>query len=192
MRYILPVVAIVAAAAMPAQQAFAQTTTTVALPNYDTWGGGGFAELGAVALKQKQTVLNFSAVATLVDQGWGYVDPSNGLQLALAVDNNYVWLINAVGADHTLQTVNYAATAQDLADLNSALGAVNWASNPNVRVAAIANSWGYPGWQLHMSNASFSVSASGVPEPASWGMMLVGFGLMGAAVRHRKATVRYA
>ena len=33
---------------------------------------------------------------------------------------------------------------------------------------------------------------SGVPEPASWAMMVAGFGLMGAALRRRRTTVRFA
>lgn len=35
-------------------------------------------------------------------------------------------------------------------------------------------------------------SISPVPEPASWAMMLCGFGLLGATLRHRKPTVRFA
>ncbi len=43
------------------------------------------------------------------------------------------------------------------------------------------------------ASAAFSASLSAVPEPASWAMLLLGFGLMGAAIRQRaKVTVRYA
>ena len=43
-------------------------------------------------------------------------------------------------------------------------------------------------------NASFSASLAGaVPEPASWALMLGGFGLMGVALRRRqRVTVTYA
>ena len=34
--------------------------------------------------------------------------------------------------------------------------------------------------------------AAGVPEPATWGMMIAGFGLMGGVLRRRKATVAFA
>jgi hypothetical protein len=33
------------------------------------------------------------------------------------------------------------------------------------------------------------VGAGGVPEPASWALMIGGFGLAGAALRRRKALV---
>lgn len=33
---------------------------------------------------------------------------------------------------------------------------------------------------------------AGVPEPATWGMMIVGFGLMGGVLRRRKTTVAFA
>ncbi len=48
--------------------------------------------------------------------------------------------------------------------------------------ANAGNSGGTPG------GTSISLTAS-VPEPASWGMMVVGFGLVGAAVRRRAAAV---
>lgn len=35
-------------------------------------------------------------------------------------------------------------------------------------------------------------AAAAVPEPASWALMLVGFGLAGASVRRRRTAVRYA
>lgn len=34
--------------------------------------------------------------------------------------------------------------------------------------------------------------ASGVPEPATWGMMLIGFGMLGASLRYRRRAMRAA
>ena len=43
-------------------------------------------------------------------------------------------------------------------------------------------------------NLSFANQVAAVPEPASWGLMIVGFGMIGAAARSRKVktTVRFA
>ena len=43
-------------------------------------------------------------------------------------------------------------------------------------------------------NLSFANAVTAVPEPATWGMMIVGFGMIGAAARSRKAktTVKFA
>ena len=41
------------------------------------------------------------------------------------------------------------------------------------------------GFQVTMDNLTYSVTAPGVPEPASWAMMIAGFGLAGAAMRAR-------
>lgn len=37
-----------------------------------------------------------------------------------------------------------------------------------------------------------NIEASAVPEPATWGLMILGFGLAGASMRRRSATVRFA
>lgn len=47
----------------------------------------------------------------------------------------------------------------------------------------------YLGDGIHTIEASldtFTVSAAGVPEPASWALMIGGFGLAGAVLRHRR------
>jgi PEP-CTERM motif len=38
----------------------------------------------------------------------------------------------------------------------------------------------------------FSFSIAGVPEPETWAMMIIGFGLIGAVARRRKVTIRMA
>ena len=41
---------------------------------------------------------------------------------------------------------------------------------------------------LELDAIAGTITGGGVPEPAAWGMMLLGFGLMGAAMRRRVAT----
>ena len=76
-------------------------------------------------------------------------------------------------------------TALDLA----AFDAIGW----NLNVDVLAN----PGY--HKTTASFytdymaaNAPPAAVPEPASWAMMLAGFGLIGGAFRRRSAMVRLA
>jgi hypothetical protein len=38
----------------------------------------------------------------------------------------------------------------------------------------------------------FNVAAAAVPEPATWAMMVVGFGVVGTGMRRRKVSVRFA
>ena len=46
--------------------------------------------------------------------------------------------------------------------------------------------------RVYSGVASYSEAAGAVPEPASWAMMLGGFGLLGAAIRRASAKVRFA
>ncbi len=38
-------------------------------------------------------------------------------------------------------------------------------------------------------SSTLTISAAAVPEPASWAMLLAGFGMMGAAIRYRRRTI---
>jgi len=54
-------------------------------------------------------------------------------------------------------------------------------------VAAVRNnSW------VFLSEVSFASNGAAAPEPATWALMLGGFGLTGAAMRRRAAKVRFA
>lgn len=52
----------------------------------------------------------------------------------------------------------------------------------NVLDVAINASWGYAATLTYDLNGA-------VPEPATWGMMILGFGIMGAAMRRRRNSV---
>jgi len=51
---------------------------------------------------------------------------------------------------------------------------------------------GYGGFSSLLSNGKTVVGVSNAPEPASWAMMLGGFGLIGGALRRRRTAVRFA
>ena len=51
--------------------------------------------------------------------------------------------------------------------------------------------WGPNGYDVGLDNLRFdvrAVEATAVPEPASWALMIAGFGLAGAAIRSRRKT----
>ncbi len=51
--------------------------------------------------------------------------------------------------------------------------------------------WGPDGYDVGLDNITFdvrAVSAGAVPEPASWALMIFGFGIAGAAMRRRNTT----
>lgn len=46
---------------------------------------------------------------------------------------------------------------------------------------------------FRVSDAGFVSAAGAVPEPATWGMMILGFGMAGASMRRRRrTTITYA
>jgi len=47
-------------------------------------------------------------------------------------------------------------------------------------------------WGPNLFFGSATGFTGGVPEPASWAMMLAGFGMVGAAMRGRRTTIRFA
>ncbi|WEK41727.1 MAG: PEPxxWA-CTERM sorting domain-containing protein [Candidatus Sphingomonas colombiensis] len=48
------------------------------------------------------------------------------------------------------------------------------------------------GYNRYLTSGSVSAVAGAVPEPATWAMMIAGFGLVGAAMRRRAVKVRFA
>ena len=107
---------------------------------------------------------------------WGSVD-----------DYNWLDLLDADG--NVFDTVSYA-------DIGAGSNGDQLASNTNRRVD-IASTQAIYGLQFRSTQAAFeadNIAFSGaVPEPASWALMLGGFGMIGGALRsRRKAAVTFA
>ena len=74
-------------------------------------------------------------------------------------------------------------TANTYAISNLALGIGTYTIN----FAGTSNSDG-----AFQGTVKFNLAAAGVPEPATWGMMLLGFGLMGSSMRRRRTRTAVA
>jgi hypothetical protein len=100
--------------------------------------------------------------------------------------------VNVAGSSHTLATDTYDITANpaDLAGIDTALAGIDWSTAPVVTVAMVTHPFGWPGWELHTNNASFSVTtdATPVPEPSGIAITALAIGMLGVAYRGRKSS----
>ncbi len=134
--------------------------------------GGTFLAAGVLA--GQPAVLNFTAPVTYLSFLWGSPDTYNRLTLTTSVgDYNFdVGTLNFAVRDGNQafsQYVQFAASAGET------IRSVTFANAPATDAFETAN---------------FSITA--VPEPATWAMMLVGFGMVGATARYRRRSTKLA
>lgn len=118
---------------------------------------------------------------TLSFAGFGfYHNHGNGGQLTIDA------IVNGVNRRILTASVTEYAL-QSFGDISFAGGLVSGLSLGSTQ---------YVGNAYHsFSGETFTLSAlgaGGVPEPSAWALLILGFGLTGAAMRSRKATVSYA
>jgi hypothetical protein len=169
--------------------AHADATMTIGSTGTDQYWNqnpGNF-EIGRVTFEYgTQSITALHTSVTLVDQGWGYQDPGNGVFVQLLSNNNTVYTLNVAGASHDWQTLTFdlAGNPGVYSALNGALANINRADGP-IALRFVTDAWGYPGWELHTRDDSLSVSTSlqPVPEPETYAMFLLGLGAIGLLKR---------
>jgi hypothetical protein len=129
------------------------------------------------------------------------IDPNAFYDVFAPTSYTYAGLVNGVsfgnvllsvadtGVNHYVDiTLNSAGISylNGLAGQNASLSGsiTSNQTSCNDCVAAFGYSNGFPNAVLRLS------AAAAVPEPATWAMMLVGFGLAGAGMRRRRQSVR--
>ncbi len=137
-----------------------------------TISGGTFLAAGPLA--GQPASLNFTNPVTYLSFLWGSPDTYNRLSL----------------------TTNVATYAFDVASLNFSVRDGNQAFSQYVQFAATAGetissvSFANLPAADAFETANFSVTA--VPEPATWAMLFVGFGMVGATARYRRRSTKLA
>ncbi len=95
----------------------------------------------------------------------------------LAINGSHLldWNVGSVGDYGSSGWTSFSFTAATAGDYTLELGVANHGDNSFPSTAVLDN-----------------VSLSAVPEPASWAMMLGGFGMVGGAMRARSRALRFA
>ncbi len=192
MRLILPAIA---AAALAASPAFASTYIVNAASNSSTGGTG----LSSITLVAGQTYHVSANVNDLWSAGslprWSDANGLIGDRYANPSDDSGQAPGTLIGANFGTWTQNGHSAA--FGQLVGLVGSDYLNLGTNVTfVAPSSGTLNLYYWDQNNSDNSgsitFNIAAAGVPEPAVWGMMILGFGVVGGAMRSRRRTVRLA
>jgi len=134
--------------------------------------GGTFLAAGPLA--GQPATLNFTAPVTYLSFKWGSPDTYNRLSLTTDVAT-YAFDVASLGFAVRDGNQTFSQYVQFAASAGETIRSVSFTNLPATDAFETAN---------------FSVTA--VPEPATWAMMLVGFGMVGATARYRRRSTRLA
>lgn len=131
--------------------------------------GGDFLAAGPLA--GQPAILTFTAPVSYLSFLWGSPDTYNVLTL-FTNQGSYTYSATSLGFPVTDGDQSFSDYVQFTATAGETISRVSFTNNPSIDAFEVAN---------------FSVTA--VPEPATWGMMLVGFGMIGATARYRRRRI---
>lgn len=148
------------------------------------WSAGGVAMAGLNAAEGAMTFDFDTPVAAVVAElNWapGY---ANGQPIFISIYNAANELLETFqlsdGADNLLDTGFYGFS-RDNADISRIVMTNGYIGARNFYTRAVGGGSGAPGF-----GASVLVADAPVPEPATWALMIMGFGSAGAMLRRRR------
>ena len=171
-------------------QAYADVVTqTVTGSDFDSYSSWTQSVLGSATLSTNTWALDeLTTSAYVYDQGWGGQGLGNGVYMELLNGSTVLWSHNVAPAYHTAATDTYQLSVDptQLSLVNTALAGIDWSSDPTVTMEMVAVPVGYPGWELHARDTSFTVTSE-VPEPATLALFGVALTAAGCVRRRRGA-----
>ncbi|MDP1026513.1 PEPxxWA-CTERM sorting domain-containing protein [Sphingomonas sp. KR1UV-12] len=134
--------------------------------------GNAFLAVGPTA--GQPATLTFTNALTYLSFLWGSPDTYNQLTLTTN-QRSYTYTANSLGFTTTDGNQSISQAVQFAASAGETISSISFNNSPAVDAFETAN---------------YRITA--VPEPATWAMLLVGFGMVGAASRYRRRSVRAA
>ncbi|MFT7220119.1 MAG: hypothetical protein ACI8Z1_001736 [Candidatus Azotimanducaceae bacterium] len=163
-------------------------TTAPASTNTCCWAQ---ETIGTVVLAIGTTeISSLTSSVAAWDHGWGGYNPAaNDVQLVLKAGSSWLWNAHVAGGlrgpgQYDAQFFDIDNTPSLVTSLGVALGAIDWDTTAPITVQMITHGVGYGGWELYVSDATFTV-ISQVPEPSVFALFALG--LVGFGLRRRRA-----
>ena len=171
---------------------YAGSGVTFSAGNLGTWGGNSNGDPGGWKLEGTNgpQFLGFNGNGGGVD---GYTET---LTFSAAVGTFSADFARSAGSNDGEIILSAFNGATLVATSSGSFGALaEWMSLSIAGVTFDSVTWSGSGTDFHpygVDNVVFGAAQGGVPEPAAWALMLVGFGGLGVALRRRRAPVAVA
>ena len=168
---------------------------------FETGNFSGFTQTGNTGFT---TVSTLAPASGIYSGRFGSVNSVGGITQTLATTAGQSYLIsfdlaNLAGGTPNFYEVLFGGTQLFTATNTSAFGYMNFSTTSVASGASTVLAFNFQHNPNYFYLDNISVTASGingaVPEPATWAMMLIGFGAIGASMRRRRkvnATPQFA